>query len=78
MKINDLVTIEMGGRRLFATCFLMSTNEECLVLHCRSPLSVPGPFTAFQYLCLERDETSGLYKEMTFGVEVKILVDVVQ
>jgi hypothetical protein len=77
MQINDSFTIEMGGRRFFAICFLMSTNEEYLVLHCHSPLSVQGPFTSIQYLCLQQDETSGLYKETITGIEVQILLDVV-
>jgi hypothetical protein len=76
LKINDSFTIEMGGRRFFATCMLKSDNEEFLVLHCRSPLSVRGSMSSLSFLCL-RLNASGSYEEMTTSVEVKLLVDVV-
>jgi hypothetical protein len=66
----------MGGRRFFATCVLKSDNDEYLVLHCRSPLSVCDHHTFMQYLCLQRDETSETYREMITDVEVNILLDV--
>jgi hypothetical protein len=77
LKINDSFTIEMGGRRFFATCMLKSDNDELLVLHCRSPLSVRAPMSSLSFLCLRRNETSGSYEEMSTAIEVKLLVDVV-